>query len=158
MPLKPFSPSHHQLDQISYIYATKIKDVLPWKLWISACVLQAWWLKHHSGATSYHPPRLLKVCAAFEPDLHSSRFQTMCLKFIICQSETFISHAGRPREKASINTFSGSRIYCWLVIVNCLIFLCLIYNAALNLRVLLTQNRYLSHIYIKPDTRLSHMA
>lgn len=53
----------------------KNKAELPWKLWIAACVLQAWWLKLHSAATSYHLPRLLKVCATYVPDLCSTRSQ-----------------------------------------------------------------------------------
>lgn len=153
MPLKPFSPSHHQPNQISYTYATKkkkIKDVLPWKLEISACVLQAWWLKHHSGAASYHPPHLLKVCAAFEPDLHSSLFQTMCSKFFICQSETFRSHT-------SINTFSGSRVHRWLVIVNCISVFFRWLIMQLSICVSFWHNSYSSHIYIKPDKRPSHV-
>lgn len=80
--LKTFIPSHHQLSQKKVIFSPqkkkKIKDMLPWKLGISACVLQPWWLKHHSGATSYHPPRLLKVCATFVPDLHSSLTPKQC--------------------------------------------------------------------------------
>lgn len=154
VPLKPFIPSHHQLNQISYIYATKIKDVLPWKLWISACVLKAWWLQHHSGAPSYHPPRLLKVCATVVPDPHSSCFQTMRLKFIICLSETFRSDEGRLRGMASINTLSGSHVYSWLVIVNCVsLFFCWF----MTLHHLSAQNSYISPVYIKPDKRLSHV-
>lgn len=57
----------------------KNKAELPWKLWIAACVLQAWWLKLHSAATSYRLPRLLKVCATCVPDLRSTRSPTMCL-------------------------------------------------------------------------------
>lgn len=91
----------------------KNKAELPWKLWIAACVSQAWWLKLHSAATSYRPPRLLKVCATSAPDLHSAQSPTMRLTLVPLHKWGFWQDTQRipSGRMVSIKTFSRLHVF-----------------------------------------------
>lgn len=92
----------------------KNKAGLPWKLWIAACVSQAWWLKLlHSAATSYRPPRLLKVCATSAPDLHSAQSPTMRLTLVPLHKWGFWQDTQRnpSGRMVSIKTFSRLHVF-----------------------------------------------
>lgn len=91
----------------------KNKAELPWKLWIAACVSQAWWLKLHSAATSYQPPCLLKVCATSAPDLHSAQSPTMRLTLVTLHKWGFWQDTQRipSGRMVSIKTFLRLHVF-----------------------------------------------
>lgn len=92
----------------------KNKAELPWKPWIAACVSQAWWLKLHSAATSYRPPRLLKVCATSTPDLHSAQSPTMRLTLLPLHKWGFWQGTQRIPSGRMVSIKTFSRFYAFL--------------------------------------------